>query len=214
MSSAAGEPLEQLARHVGDRTVAGRAVAQFAGIGLGVGDQFLKRMHRQSRVDDDGGRAEREHRHAGKALHRIVGRLRHRGRRQHLRGGAAEQDAVAVGLRMRHVVGADDAAAAAAVVDDDGAEDGLHPLGPKPADDIVHTRRHRRDDEADGPAWIRLLREGGPRRRHGGRHPEQKSVTSSHHGVRSNPISRSMAMLFYCLDRNEPLRSRTGRPAR
>ena len=40
----AGELLEQFARHVGGRAVAGKAVGQFAGIGLGVGDQLLERM--------------------------------------------------------------------------------------------------------------------------------------------------------------------------
>ena len=56
----AGEMAEQLARHVLRRADARRAVAELAGIGLGVGDQVGDRLHRQVVVDEeDRGHGER-----------------------------------------------------------------------------------------------------------------------------------------------------------
>jgi hypothetical protein len=116
----------------------------------------------------------------------MIRRIGHDRREQHVGRRAAEQDAVTIRLRMRHVVGADQPSAAAAIVDNDGAEMRLDPFCPDPADDVVHSGWDRRDDEADGTDGIGLLR-----RRHGdgkGRCREQSEdehITPVHHALRS-----------------------------
>src|SRR4029078_2371010 len=112
--------------------------------------------------------------------------------RQHLRRGAAEQDAIAVGLRMRHVARADDAAATAAVVANDGAENGLHPLSPEPADDVMHAGWDGWDHEPDRAAWIGLLRKGRPKLRYLCRQAELQNVAPPH-GL--SPIADGCAMM-------------------
>ena len=61
---------------------------------------------------------------------------------------------LAVGRRARHFGRADHAAAAALVLDHDGAELGLHPLGPQPADHVGRAARRERHDQPDRPVGI------------------------------------------------------------
>ena len=94
---AARQLLEIFTRDMGDRAGAGRPIGQPARIGLGVGDQFCKRAHRDRRIDHDRGRAVGEHGDRRKILDRVVGRIGHDRRDQDVGRRAAEQNAVAVG---------------------------------------------------------------------------------------------------------------------
>ena len=150
----AGELLEQFAGEVAHRAGAGRAVGQLARIGLGVGDELLERLRRHRGVNDDRGGRDREQRDRHKVLDRIVRHLRHGHRVEHHRAGAAENERVAVGRRARDLGGRDGAGGAALVLDVDGAEQVLHPVGPLPADHVVHAAGRERHHQLDRPVGI------------------------------------------------------------
>ena len=118
---AAGLLLEQLRRDVGDGADAAGAVAELAGVGLQVGDQLLHRLHRQRRIDRDRGRGGGEDRDRRDLLERVIG-LVVGAFAQDQRAGRADQQRVAVGGLLRHVVERDRRAAAGAVLDHDIAE--------------------------------------------------------------------------------------------
>ena len=142
----AGAPLEQLGRDVGDRADAARAVRQLAWISLGIGDQLLDRVDWQRRGDRDRGRGGRHDRGRADVFQRIVGAIV-AALAQHQRAGAADQQKVAVGRLLRHVVEANRRAAAGTVLDDDGAERGLDPVRPDAADYVMHPASRGRHHE-------------------------------------------------------------------
>ncbi len=79
---------------------------------------------------------------------------------------APDQQRVAVRIGLGDFGCADQRSSAGLVLDDDGAEVGLDPLGPQPADDVVHAGRRRWRDQPDGPVRIvrlgcRILRDDG-----------------------------------------------------
>src|SRR5262249_16220002 len=102
---------------------------------------------------------------------------------EHLRAGIAEQEGVTVRLRARHLGGAGYAASAAPVFGHHRAEERLHLLGPKPADDIGGAAGREWNDEPDGATGIGK----GACRRHRGR--QRTQATSQHvtpvHGISS-----------------------------
>ena len=106
--------------------------------------------------------------------------------------GAAEKDRVAVGRRVRDRGRGQRAAGAGLVLDKDRAE---HPaladlVGPRPADDVEHAARRKRQHQADRPRWI------GVRPQHAGRCGEtggtgrqgQKSATVRFHPISPTPL--------------------------
>ena len=161
----ADQLLEQLAGQIGHGAGAGRAVGQLGRIGPGVVDELLERVGGHRLVHHDAGRRDRHDVDRLEVLHRIVGRLVGDRRNDDLGAGVAEQQRLAVGRRARHFGRADHAAAAAFVLGHDGAELGLHPLGPKPADHVGRAAGRERHDQLDRP--LRKGGEGGKRQGRG-----------------------------------------------
>ena len=152
----AGQHLEQFARHVDRRSVAGRRHVELARIGLGVSDQFGDRLDRQRGVHHhDVGKAN----DAGDRLHllheierqlvvkRGVDRVRRRD----------QQQRVAVRRGAQHGLGRDIGAAARPVFDDEGlAELFRQPLPHQARREVRRAARRIADDEANRPRWIGL----------------------------------------------------------
>ena len=93
------------------------AVLDIAGLGFGQRNELLDRFDRQLRVDRERVRARSEQRDRREGLQRVDGQLVKR-RIDRMRDGD-DQQRVAVGRRLRHQFGADDAAGAGLVLDDE-----------------------------------------------------------------------------------------------
>ncbi len=152
----AGQHLEQFARHVDRRSVAGRRHVELAGIGLGVGDQFGNRLDRQRRMHHhDVGKANdaRDRLHL---LHEIeielvvergVDRVRRRD----------QQQRVAVRRGAQHGLGRDIGAAARPVLDDEGLPELFRqPLPHQARREVRRAAGRITDHEANRPRWIGL----------------------------------------------------------
>jgi hypothetical protein len=180
------ELLEIFAGEMRDRAGAGGSVGELARVRTGISDELGECAHRQRGMHDDRGRAVGEDADGGKILDRIIRRICHGRRHQHVRGRAAEQDAVSVGLGMRDIVGADRTATTAAVVDHDGTELRLDSFRPDAADDVVHAGRHRRNHQTHRPIRITVLSPPARRRRRNCRHEQTKhqQIPSIHRASR------------------------------
>ena len=153
--SVAGVDLEQLAGEMSRAAVAARAERELAGIRLRVGDEFLRRVDGQRRVDDQHVRRDRDERDRREVLHRVVRHLRVKARVHRVRRQRAHQDRVAVGRRLRDEVGADVAARAGPVVDDNALAPVLaRLLRDGAADDVERSAGRKGDDELHRPVRI------------------------------------------------------------
>ena len=90
----AGHALEELARHVRRAAAAGRG--EVDGVRLGVGDQLVHVARRQLGVHRHDQRQQRESRHRGEILHRVVGQLLEEMRPDAVRGDRVLQQRVAI----------------------------------------------------------------------------------------------------------------------
>ena len=135
----AGGAPEQFCRQMADSSGTGRAVVHFAGIGLGIGDQFLGRIDRQARRrrDDHLHQGDRRQRDQILVLERHVGDHERRDRR---RAGGVHADRIAIGRRLGGGGNTDNAAHAALVLD--------HDLLPELAD---RPRARMRPNMSEGP---------------------------------------------------------------
>ncbi|MNQ81412.1 hypothetical protein D3C85_964340 [compost metagenome] len=154
------------------RAIARRGVAQLVRVLSGVGDQLLhvvgghRRVHHQDVgqvADTDDGR---------EAGFRVVALLLVQADIDGQRAGGAEQDGVAVGLGVGHVLGADVAAGAAAVLDDDVLLERLSEFFGQAARQGVggaaRRKGHDQRDGANGRVGVRSergSRDGGGRGR-------------------------------------------------
>jgi hypothetical protein len=164
-----GHFLEQLGGEMRCRADARRCEGDLAGIGLGVIDELLQRVHRRVLRHPNEVRIFAEQRDRHKVAHRIVveRRIEHRHDRQRRR---AEQHRVAVGRGVGGGVMGDVAACAALVLDDDllapylrqaaggDARGRVGPAARREADDQPH--HARRPGLCRGEASKR--RSGGP----------------------------------------------------
>jgi hypothetical protein len=91
-------------------------------------------------------------------------------------------EGVAVRRAARDFRGPDHAAAAALVLHDNGAEQGLHPVGPQPADHVGCAAGREGDDEADVALGIG---EGRERGKGGGSGERSCHKFSAMHAIRS-----------------------------
>ena len=140
---------------------AGGAEIDLAGIGLGVGDQLGHGLGRERGIHHQRIRRIADHADRRKILARIVADILVERRSDRQRAGIAEQQRVAVGIALRHRLGADGAAGAGAVVDHDFfAEQFAHLVGNAAADDRGRAARRERDHQRDG-AVRKGLRVGG-----------------------------------------------------
>ena len=193
----AGHLLEHLDGDVRDRAGPARAVGELAGVGLDVLDQLLHGLGRHRWIDGDrrrcGGEDRRRHQLPGGVVDAIAQPFP-----QHQVAGAPQQEGVAVGLRLGDGIDRDGGAASAAIFDDDRAERRLDPVGPDACDDVVHTARRRRNDEADRAAWIVLLRLLGrcraPYQGGCGGHAHPDYIAPSHVFLRPGRGRRAAAM--------------------
>ena len=91
------------------------AHAQLAGFLLGISDQFRHGFHRQRAVDGQHRARHGDVGHLAQVGARVVGQLLVEGEVGGDRAGDGQQQRVAIGRRLGHIVGADDAAGAAFV---------------------------------------------------------------------------------------------------
>ena len=179
-----GHVLEQLARHVRRGADAGRGHVDLAGIGLGVGDELWKRVHRKRRIDDHhvGIAADAGDRRDGTGeveaevvIERRVDRVGERG----------QQERVPVGRRVEHDLGREIAARAGPVLYDEGLAEVIgEPLSDQPRQDVGRTARTEADDQPHRAGGIRLRR-GGTRagRKRGARGELQERATGKIHAI-------------------------------
>ena len=155
----AGGELEQLHAEMQRAADAAGAILDVAGLGFGERDEFLDRLGRQIRIDRERVRARCEQRDRRKRLQRVVGQLVER-RIDRMRDGD-DQQRVAVGRRLRHQLGADDAAGAGLVLDDELLAEPLAELRADDArQDVVEPARRERHDHPHRPVRIVVLRGG------------------------------------------------------
>ena len=129
----------------------GRAVGELAGVGLGVVDHLLERLHADGRMDDEAADEVADPADGREVLRRVVGRLAQQRLHGERRVGR-EQKRVAVGRGLGRRLGADDAARPAAVLDHELLAEGLGELvGPGPADEIGGAARRVGEDQLDRP---------------------------------------------------------------
>ena len=144
--------LEQFAGQMLEAADAGGGVIELAGLRLGVGEQFLRRMHRQFRIDGEHIGAGGEDRDRHEILHRVE-RLLVEPRIDRMRD-RDDEERVAVGRGLGGEIGADHAAGAGAIVDEDLLAEVLAELvGDDAADDVVAAAGRERDDQADRSGW-------------------------------------------------------------
>ena len=127
-----------------------------------------------------------EHRHADRReiLDRVVGQVAAQGRVDRDRAHRGEEQGVAVGVGLGHVLGRDRAVRARPVLDDDGlSEQRSQPLGEQARDEIGGAAGGERDHELDRPVGI-VLRPRAARCRYGERGGEQgdKPAAGDGHG--------------------------------
>ena len=147
-----GLDLEQFGRQVGDRAGAGRREADLAGIGAGVGDELLQRVHADRRVNGQHLGDAHHQREQGEVLlpveRHLAGHERHDGER----GRPVDADRVAVGRALGDRVDPGHAAGAGAVLDHDLlAELGAHAVAQVTPEQIGGTAGRERHDELDRP---------------------------------------------------------------
>ena len=170
--SVAGIDLEQLAGEMPGAAVAARAEGELAGIRLGIGDEFLRGVDRQRRVDDEHVRRDRDQRDRREVLDRVVRHLRVEAGVDRVRRQRSHQDRVAVGRRFRNEIGADVAARAGAVVHHNAlAPRVAQLLRDRAADDVERSARRKRHDEPHRPVRVR-----GGRLRGGVHHRRRRAV--------------------------------------
>ncbi len=132
---------------------------ELAGIGLGVGDQLRHVAHRDVLAGDHDVGDDRHEADRREVLQRIVaGTAVERGADRH-RGGAADEQRVAVGLRRCGRAAGERAAGARAIVDDHLlAERGRQLLADQPPHDIDRAAGRERHDQPDRARGILVLR--------------------------------------------------------
>ncbi len=130
----AGGGLEHLRHQVADAAVAGRAVVDLPGPGLGVAHELLEVVHRQLGRDQQRQRLHRGARDRREVAQGVVGQLAVERAVDHRHAGVGEHQRVAVGRALGHGVGAHRAAGAGLVVD-------RPPAGPSTACSLSVSRR-------------------------------------------------------------------------
>ena len=153
--------LELLHHQVVQRANTRRAVVDLARIGLGVGDEFLQRVHRHRARHDQYVGSAAEHCDGREILDGVVAEIAFHGRIRGVRCHVADHQRVAVRLRAGGHLRRDRAARAGLVLDHEGLAHRQAQLVGDDARDQVHAaaRRLRRDD-LHRPIRIGVLRDG------------------------------------------------------
>ncbi len=166
--SRVGGDLQLLHRQVRQRARPRRTIGQLARIRLHVGHEFLQRIHRHRRRDDQDVRRAADHRNGREVLHRVVGELAHRGIGP-VRADVADHQRVAIGCRARRGHRPDHSPAAALVLDDDGlSERPAQAVGDGARDQVDATAGLHRRDDLDRLVRVTALRECARDKRCGG----------------------------------------------
>ena len=131
-----GFACEQLGDEMVGRADAGRAVVHRAGLAPGQRHELLHGLGGRFGIDDQDVGIGRRHGDRSEVLHRIVGQRLVDGRINRDRARLAEQQRIAIGLRLGDEIGADDRARAALVLDHDRLAGILRDL-------LGHDARHR-----------------------------------------------------------------------
>ena len=167
MIGRADQRLEQFAGEMRHGSGASRPVGELAGIGLGVSDQLLERLHRHRRMHRDAHGGDAEDRDRLEVLERIVLGVAVGDRNDDLRAAAAEQDGVAVRLGAGDLGSGERAPRAADVLRHHDAE--KRAASCRPMDG--RSRRARRPAGTGSPAgwdardiWTERTRNGAPSR--------------------------------------------------
>ena len=154
------------------RADAGRGVIELARILLGVGDEFLERLERRSRIADQHLRHRGDDRDRHQVFFGVVRQLRlQRGVDGVVR--RRQQDRVAVRRRLGDGVGGDDTAGARLVFDHDRlAQIFSHLRGHHARDDVDRAAGRERQQQTDRP--FRIFGEAGPGLRQNQRERSQR----------------------------------------
>ena len=176
-----GQPLEQLAGEIRNRTGTRGAVVHAVLVLLRIGHELAEIGHGHARVDDDRRRRIADDGDWLEARDGIVGLVpEHRADDQF--AGGAEQQRIAVRGRAGRGRRADNAAAAAHVLDKGRAQRLVDLPGPFPRDDIDDAAGGARHDEPDGAVRIGRLRRDASRqkrRRRRRRHRTARALDGS-----------------------------------
>jgi hypothetical protein len=147
--------LEHRAAEMRSRTDTRRAVVQLAGIGLGVSDEGLSRIHGKILARDQDQRDLRNQRDIHKIGQRIVRRLFAIEERVGMGGDGAEQCRVSVGGRPHDTLSTDRPAPATQIFNDDTlAQARRHAFGHDAGEHIDRAARRGRHYHGDRPARI------------------------------------------------------------
>ena len=153
-----GRVLEHLHRQVRGRARSGGRVVELARLALRERDEFRERVGLDLWIDDQQVRRDRNERYVREILHRIVGQLRIRARRDRVRAGRAEREGVTVRGRLGRGVRADRSAGACLVFDDHLLAEALAELLRDDArHDVGGASRREADDQLDGPVGVIAL---------------------------------------------------------
>ena len=148
--------------------------------GNGAPARFRQRRKLTRRIDlhrgvhDQHGRVEHRHADRREILDRVVREIAVQRRIDRDGAHGGEEQGIAVGLRLRHVLGRDRAAGAWPVVDDDGLSDqAAQPFGQEPRDEIGGAAGGESDHQPDRPVGV-ILRLCAARRRQKQRGDDQR----------------------------------------
>jgi hypothetical protein len=180
---------QHLRREVRGRAVALRGVGHLAGIGLGIGDQLLRRVGGQVLAGGDDVGHDRQH-GDGHELRPVVGQGLVEVVVDRERAGRAAQQRVAVGLGAKGDLGPDIAAGAGAVVDDHRLVPGARErFGDDAAERVRRSTRREGDNDADlflRPGRLRKGRRRGQHQQQG----EERAHDARHAGSLTPPVGR------------------------
>ena len=152
------QQFQVLKRQVPGAAVARRSVINAARIGLAVVDQFLQVLDRHRRIDHENAGHLGQQRHGGEIAIGIERQLGEHEGVDRQRADVADDQRVAVRLRLGHRLHGDIAGAPGAVVDDDFLAQTLgHFAGEGARHDRRAAARRERHHQADRFAWILIL---------------------------------------------------------